>query len=96
MEAMKSGGLQVCPTNDSAGRPILAIMLGLRKYKTPENMVGPFIAAHPTESILKAKSMLVLYSDKVLCTSFEIFSNVHASISTWWWPRVRMLNAAVL
>lgn len=40
LEALESGGLQLCPAKDSAGRPILAIMLGLRKYKRPENMVG--------------------------------------------------------
>lgn len=39
MEALESGGLQVCPAKDSGGRPMLAIMLGLRRYKRPENMV---------------------------------------------------------
>jgi hypothetical protein len=39
MEALKSGGLQLCPLTDTAGRPIVSIMLGLRKYKEPENMV---------------------------------------------------------
>mmetsp|Transcript_86320 Transcript_86320/g.249299 ORF Transcript_86320/g.249299 Transcript_86320/m.249299 type:complete len:513 (-) Transcript_86320:61-1599(-) len=37
MESLRSGGLQFCPARDSAGRPIMAIMLGLRKYKRPEN-----------------------------------------------------------
>ena len=39
VEALESGGLQVCPAKDSGGRPMLAIMLGLRRYKRPENMV---------------------------------------------------------
>lgn len=38
IEALESGGLQVCPAKDSGGRPMLAIMLGLRRYKRPENM----------------------------------------------------------
>ncbi len=45
-EALESGGLQLCPAKDSAGRPILAIMLGLRKYKNPENMVRYIISFH--------------------------------------------------
>lgn len=39
MEALESGGMQISPCKDSAGRPIIAVMLGLRSYKTVENMV---------------------------------------------------------
>lgn len=38
MEALESGGLQLCPAKDSAGRNIITIMLGLRKFKEAENM----------------------------------------------------------
>jgi hypothetical protein len=40
IEALESGGLQLCPAKDCAGRPIIAIMLRLRKFKRIENMVS--------------------------------------------------------
>jgi hypothetical protein len=39
MDALESGGLQVSPLRDTAGRPIVMNMLGVRKYKKPEDMV---------------------------------------------------------
>lgn len=40
IEALRSGGLQICPVKDVAGRPIISIMLAIRKYKAAENMVS--------------------------------------------------------
>eukprot|EP00934_Nitzschia_sp_Nitz4_P000836 Nitzschia sp. Nitz4//scaffold105_size73764//68855//70710//NITZ4_005686-RA/size73764-processed-gene-0.101-mRNA-1//-1//CDS//3329532477//836//frame0 len=72
-EALMSGGIQVCPSRDNAGRPIVAMMLGLRKYKSIVNMqrAGFYVYMSVAQTIEAQRYGVVSVTYAVGLDSFE-------------------------